>query len=106
MRAVTVRLFEILWTASPWDSPGKNTGVAAVLYLQGVFLTQEWNHSLLYLLHWQAGSLALAAPGKPIIKVVLRFTFRLSFGLALAQSFYCWCSFGSSNGCLQCPQQK
>ena len=88
----------------PWDSPGKNTGVAAVLYLQGIFLTQECNHSLLYLLHWQAGSMvlslaALAPPGKPIIKVVLRFTFSLSFGLVLPQSFYCWCYLGSSNGC-------
>ena len=38
-----------------WDSPGKNTGVGCHTLLQGIFL-----------LHWQAGSLALAPPGKPI----------------------------------------
>ena len=31
----------------------------------GLFLTQGWNLSLLYLRHWQAGSLPLAPPGKP-----------------------------------------
>ena len=34
--------------------------------LQGIFLTQWWNLHLLHLLHWQAGSLLLAPPGKPI----------------------------------------
>ena len=34
--------------------------------LQGIFLTQELNLSLLHLLHWQVGSLPLAPPGKPI----------------------------------------
>ena len=33
---------------------------------QGIFLTQESNLRLLCLLHWQAGSLPLAPPGKPI----------------------------------------
>ena len=33
--------------------------------LQGIFLTQGLNSCLLRLLHWQAGSLALAPPGKP-----------------------------------------
>ena len=31
--------------------------------LQGIVLTQGLNHSLL---HWQAGSSALAPPGKPL----------------------------------------
>ena len=34
--------------------------------LQGIFPTQGSNPCLLYLLHWQAGSLPLASPGKPI----------------------------------------
>ena len=34
--------------------------------LQGIFPTQGSNPHLLYLLHWQAGSLMLAPPGKPI----------------------------------------
>ena len=47
------------------DSPSKNTGVGCCAFLQGLFLTQGWNLSLLYLQHWQAGSLPLAPPGKP-----------------------------------------
>ena len=35
---------------------------------QGIFLTQGLNPRLLCLLHWQASSLPLAPPGKPIIK--------------------------------------
>ena len=33
--------------------------------LQGIFPIQGWNWHLLRLLHWQAGSLPLAPPGKP-----------------------------------------
>ena len=49
----------------PWDSPGKNTGVGCRALLQGIFVTQGWNLSLLCLLHGQAGDLLLAPPGKP-----------------------------------------
>ena len=49
----------------PWDSPGKNTGVGCCFLLQAIFSTQESNLHLLCLLHWQAGSLPLAPPGKP-----------------------------------------
>ena len=34
--------------------------------LQGIFLTQGLNLHLLYLLLWQAGSLPIAPPGKPV----------------------------------------
>ena len=37
----------------------------AIAILQWVFLTQGLNPCLLYLLHWQVGSLPLAAPGGP-----------------------------------------
>ena len=46
------------------DSPSKNTGVGCHAILQGIFLTQGLNLSLLCLLHWQMGSLPLAATGK------------------------------------------
>ena len=46
----------------PWDSPGKNFGVGCHALLQGIFPTQGSNSCLL---HWQAGSLPLAPPGKP-----------------------------------------
>ena len=48
----------------PWDSPGKNTGMGCLALLQGIFPTQGSNLRLLCLLHWQAGSLSLAPPGK------------------------------------------
>ena len=41
------------WTVAhhllcPWDSPGKNTGVGCHFLLQGIFLIQELNPSLLH----------------------------------------------------------
>ena len=65
-----IQLFETLWTVvyqtpRPWDSPGKNTGVVCHAFLQGIFLAQGSNPRLLHLLHWQAGPLPLALPGKP-----------------------------------------
>ena len=57
-----------LWSTRllcPWDSPGKNTGVGCHALLQGIYPTQGSNPCLLCLLHWQAGSLPLAPPGKP-----------------------------------------
>ena len=39
---------------SPWDFPGKSTGVSCHFLLQGIFLTQGSNACLLRLLHWQA----------------------------------------------------
>ena len=50
----------------PWDSPGRSTGVGCHFLLQGIFLIQELNLHLLHLLHWQADSLPLAPPGKPL----------------------------------------
>ena len=42
----------------------KNNGVGCHALLQGIFPTQGSNPHLLYLLHWQAGFLPLAPPGK------------------------------------------
>ena len=41
---------------------GKNTGMGWHFLLQGIFPTQGSNLRLLCFLHWQAGSLSLAAP--------------------------------------------
>ena len=65
-----VLLFVTLWTVAhrllcPWNSLGKNTGVPFCLLLQGVFLTQGSNCHPLCHLHWKAGSLSVAPPGKP-----------------------------------------
>ena len=52
---------------SPWDFPGKNTGVGCHFFLQGIFLTQESNPHLLRLLHWQVDSLPLPPGGRGIL---------------------------------------
>ena len=64
-----VQLFAILWTEA-CQAP-LSMGFSRQEYwsglpclLQGVFLTQGSNLCLLCLLHWQAGSLSLASPGK------------------------------------------
>ena len=49
------------------DSPGKNTGVGCHTLLQEIFLTQGSKLHFLLLLHWQADSLPLVPPGKPIL---------------------------------------
>ena len=46
----------------PWDSPGKNTGVACHFLLQGIFLTQESN---LGLLHCRQPLYCLSPQGSP-----------------------------------------
>ena len=49
-----VCLFATLYSLlSPWDSPGKNTGVGCHFLIQGIFPTQGANPALLCLLHWQ-----------------------------------------------------
>ena len=70
-----VHLFVTLWTlAHPatlsMESPGKNTGVGFHALLQRIFPTQGSNLCLLCLLHWEAGSLPPAPPGK--LSLILR----------------------------------
>ena len=56
----------LLWShgLSPCDFPGKDTGVGCPFLFQEIFLTQGSSPHLLFLLHWQAESLALS-PRKP-----------------------------------------
>ena len=51
----------------PWNFPGKNTRVGCHFLLEGIFLTQGSNPCLWHLLHWQADSLPLGPPGKPLV---------------------------------------
>ena len=55
-----------------WNFLGKNTGVGCWFLLQGIFPTQGSN---LHLLHWQADSLPLVPPGKPIIREQTHFNY-------------------------------
>ena len=67
-----VWLFATPWTIThqallSMGFPIKNTGVDCHFLLQGIFPTQKSNPCLCYLLHWQADSLPLVPPGKPIL---------------------------------------
>ena len=57
---------DTLWLLCPWHSPGKNARVGCHALLQGIFPTQGSNLSLVHLFRWQAGSLPLVPPGKPL----------------------------------------
>ena len=48
---------------SPWESPGKNTGVGGRALLQGILPTQGLRP---HLLHWQVDSFLLSHRGGPI----------------------------------------
>ena len=50
---------------SPWDFPGKNTGVGCHFLLQGIFPTQGSILCLWGFLKWQVDSVTTEAPGKP-----------------------------------------
>ena len=65
------QLFETLWTVAHW--PPLSMGFSRQEYWSGlpcpppgIFLTQGSNLCLQHLLHWQAGSLSLTPPGKPV----------------------------------------
>ena len=81
-----VWLFVTSWTVAHQNFPGKKTRVGCHVLLQGIFLTQGLNLSLLCLLHWQAGSLPLA----PLILFLL--FLRLSY-LILAVLSLCCCAW-------------
>ena len=55
----------------PWDSPGKSTGVGCHALLRGIFPTQGSTLHLFHLLHWQAGSVPIVPPGKPLSRVAV-----------------------------------
>ena len=67
----SVQLFVTLWTVacqaslSMWVS--KTEGVGFHSFLQGIILTQGLNPHLLHLLQWEASSLSLVSPGKPLV---------------------------------------
>jgi len=72
---------------------GKDTGVGCHALLQGIFPTQGLNLLLLHLQHWQAGSLPLVPPGKPISSGTPLYLRRGNLTPSLTQSFKlstCW----------------
>ena len=76
----------------PWDSPGKNAGVGCHFLLQGTFLTQGSNPSVL---HWQADSSPQSHQGSPYLhKLLLLFNEQpgfLFFSLCINHThIHCW----------------
>ena len=59
----------------PWDSLDKNTRVGRRVLLLGIFPTRGSNPPLLFLLHWQVGSLPLAPPGKSITFILYNYLY-------------------------------
>jgi len=51
-----------------WDSPGTITAVGCPALLQRIFHPRMEPLSVSHLLHWQAGSLPLGPPGKPMVE--------------------------------------
>ena len=73
-----VYMLSCFWLCDPMDCSPSGSSVlgifqarilewVAISYSRLIFLTQGSNLSLLCFLHWQADSLPLAPPGKPII---------------------------------------
>ena len=60
------------------DSPGKNTGADGHFLLQRIFPTEGLNSHLLCLLHFQAGSLPLVLPGKPLTNMLNKYIIIIS----------------------------
>ena len=60
---------------SPWDSPGRNTGVGCHALLQGIFLTQRSNPPLLHLRHWQMVSFPLVPLSRLGVGAITEITF-------------------------------
>ena len=63
-----IQLYATAWTIAQVPLPmGFSNGISCHFFLQGLFLTKGSNSCPLNLLYWQADSLPLALPGKPIV---------------------------------------
>ena len=78
---------------SPWDFPGKNTGMGCHALLHRIFLTQGSNPHLLHLLHWQVGFFFLTSIysthiSKPEAKIISSYTLIRIIYIILQSSFF------------------
>ena len=82
---------------SPWDFPGKITGVGCRLFLQGIFLTEGSNPCLLHFLHWEAGYLQLRHLGSPKSRIGDVQNEKTFYGMQEISDFP-WSGRGTSRG--------
>ena len=94
--------WSLLGSSVRGDSPGKNTGVGCHALLQGIFPTQGLNPHLLCLLYWQACSLPLAPPGKPVSQDGILFKLRVIKDLKMRH----WINQVSPKFKDKCPYQR
>ena len=78
----------------PWASPGENTGVGCHARFREIFPTQGLKPHLLGLLHWEAGSLPLLQPRKPMkfINIHILYTIRIVLYI-LFSAFFTVCIY-------------
>ena len=67
---------------SPWDSPGKNTGVGFAFLLQEIF--PDWRSNPC-ILQWQAGSLSRSHQGSSIIYFLVQIYQHIHFCICLSK---------------------
>ena len=67
MPAKSLQLYLSLYSTMDYGPQGSSVHGIRHALLRGIFLTWGSNLHLLCLLHWQAGSLPLAPPGKPVL---------------------------------------
>ena len=84
-----LRHFSHVWLFStPWTVAHRASHLSGLPFSpQGIFPTPGWNPHLLSLLHWQAGSLSLAPPGKPLQDWSLVFNDKTNEAIFLTSSF-------------------
>ena len=75
MCAKSLQSCPTLWDTIDCSPPGSSVhgilqATGCNVLFQGIFPTRVSNPGLLGLLHWQAGSLPLAPPGKPIYNCI------------------------------------
>ena len=95
MRAKSLQLCLTLWDPIDCSPPGFSVqGIRQARILEwvatsssGNFPNPRANPGLLYLLHWQAGSLPLAPPGKPSIILP---PWQIDRTLNTIKSWFCW----------------
>ena len=99
-----VWLFATPWTVAhqasvPMGFSRHKFGSGLPFLFHGIFPTQGSNLCLFHLLHWQASSLPLAPPGKPLLPGLSHYHLKISVGTLECYSFPNTSSLTPNNSC-------